>query len=111
MKTVVLLLHLARTCEFTKNKCIEDRAQKFRHLDILQTRSFILILYGADYCLTNQTVCLYVSSQSADSIAQALVHNVNIAAQLSSMVSLTHVTVMVIPTGALLGQLEEGLVP
>ena len=63
------------------------------------------------WCVTHQSVCLYVSSQSVDAVAQALVCNVNVAAQLSSVVSLAHVPVMVVPAGAVLGQLEETLVP
>lgn len=63
------------------------------------------------YCRTHQPICFYVSSKSVNTTAQALVHNVDITAQLPPMVSLTHVTTVIVPTGALLGQLEERLIP
>lgn len=61
-------------------------------------------------CRTHQSVCFYVSCQCVNAVARALVHDVNVAAELSSVVSLAHVTAVVVPTGALLGQLEERLV-
>lgn len=62
-------------------------------------------------CPTHKSVCLYVSSESVDAVAQALVHDVDVATQLPSVVSLAHVAAVIVPTGALLGELEEGLIP
>lgn len=61
-------------------------------------------------CPTHQPVGFYVSSQRVDAVAEALVDDVDVAAELSPVVRLAHVTAVVVPTGALLGQLEERLV-
>lgn len=61
--------------------------------------------------MTNQSVCLNISCKSVDAEAEALVHDVNVAAQLSSVVRLTHVSVVVVPTGSLMSQLKERLIP
>lgn len=59
---------------------------------------------------THQSVRLNVGGQGVDPVAQALIHDVHIAAELPAVVGLAHVAAVVVPAGALLGQLEERLV-
>lgn len=59
---------------------------------------------------THQPVGFHVGGQRVDAVAQTLVHDVHVAAELASVVNLAHVATMVIPAGALLSQLEETLV-
>lgn len=58
-----------------------------------------------------QAVGLDVGGDCVDAAAEALVHDVHVAAELTAVVRLAHVPVMVVPAGALLGQLEETIVP
>ena len=59
---------------------------------------------------SHQAVGLYVSLQRVDAVAEALLHDVHVAAQPASVVGLAHVPAVVVPARSLLGQLLPGLV-
>lgn len=59
---------------------------------------------------THHTVSLDVRGERVDAVAQALLHDVHVAADLPAVVRLAHVAPVVVPAGAFSRQLQERLV-
>lgn len=58
----------------------------------------------------HHAVGLDVGGQRVDSVTHALLHQVHVAAQFAAVVRLAHVATVVVPAGALVGQLEQAVI-
>lgn len=58
----------------------------------------------------HHAVGLDVGGQRVDAVAHALLHQVHVAAQLAAVVHLAHVATVIVPAGALLDQLKQGVI-
>lgn len=69
----------------------------------------ICAVVGTAAC-SHHTIGLYVSRQGVYAKAHALLHDVNVAPQLSSVVGVTHVSAMIVPARPLPSKLEQRVI-